>query len=201
MISRFGSCAAEIDPSSTIRILVPGNITPAKGAGIITGLASRAADLRIEIHVLGSVLAGERVEGIVEHGAYDREEFVDLVEEIQPHLGAVLSIWPETWCHTLTELWAAGIPVVGCDFGAVGERIRAHGGGWLLPAATTDDFATLLARLRQDPDEHTARLAEVRRWQQDEGRRQSCAAMAEHYLALYSRQAPAIANESPGQSS
>jgi len=183
----FGACAADIDRSSTIRILVPGNITLAKGAGIINRLASRAAELRIEIHVLGSVLAGERLDGIVEHGPYDREKFVDMVEEIQPHLGAVFSIWPETWCHTLTELWAAGVPVVGCDFGAVAERIRSHGGGWLLTAATPEALETLLTRLRQDPDEHTARLAEVRRWQEDEGSRQSCATMAERYMALYSR--------------
>ena len=154
----FNQLAPEIEPKEPIRILVPGNLTGSKGAGLVTELARRFST--VEVHVLGRWLAGNPPEQIILHGPYQRHEFCDRVREIRPHVGAVLSIWPETWCHTLTELWAAGIPVVGCDFGAVGERIRSHGGGWLLPAATSDAFATLLARLRQDPEEHAARMAE-----------------------------------------
>ena len=50
----------------------------------------------------------------------------------RPHLVGLLSIWPETFSHTLTEAWAAGIPVLASGLGALGERVRAHGGGWVL---------------------------------------------------------------------
>jgi len=43
------------------------------------------------------------------------------------------SVWPETWCFTLSEAWCAGLPVVAFDLGAQAERIRHTGGGVLLP--------------------------------------------------------------------
>jgi len=184
--ARFGSCAAELDPESRLRILVPGSITSAKGARIVAELASRAGAQGLEIHVLGSMLCDEQVDGIIEHGAYYREDFMARAEEIRPHLGAVLSIWPETWCHTLTELWAAGVPAVGFDFGAIRERIHAHGGGWVLPAATPEAFETLISELRREPNEHAKRISAVRGWQKFARKRQSSALMACQYLALYS---------------
>jgi len=43
------------------------------------------------------------------------------------------SVVPETWCHTLTEAWSAGLQVAAFDLGAQAERIRAGGRGFLLP--------------------------------------------------------------------
>ena len=192
----FEQLAPEIEPEEPIRILVPGNLTVSKGVGLVAELAQHGSGF--EIHVLGSWLGGDVPQHIIVHGRYDRHEFCDRIREIRPHAGAILSLWPETWCHTLTELWAAGVPVIGCDIGAVGERVRAHGGGWLLPlAAQRDEFIALARRLRQQPAEHSAGLAEVRDWQKDTGMQESCAAMAEQYLALYARQAPIFAGEFP----
>src|SRR3546814_14202891 len=71
-------------------------------------------------------------EAVIDHGPYQREQFAERVAAIQPHVAAILSICPETWCHTLTECWACGLPVFALDIGAVGERIRDPGGGWLV---------------------------------------------------------------------
>jgi len=55
-----------------------------------------------------------------------------------------LSIWPETWCHTLTELWAVGLPVVGFNTGAVGERLQKTGAGWLAETITAPAMAATI---------------------------------------------------------
>jgi glycosyltransferase involved in cell wall biosynthesis len=48
-------------------------------------------------------------------------------------LALLLSIWPETYGLTLDESWRGGARVVAFDHGAMAERVRRLGGGWLVP--------------------------------------------------------------------
>ena len=171
-----------------LRLLVPGNISIAKGGDLLRRMAEAAPKGSLEIHVLGPIAnaTGLRRHAIP-HGSYRREEFHAKVARIRPHMGAVFSIWPETYCHTLTEMWSCGLPVAGLDHGAVGDRIRASGAGWALPR---EDPAALLARLlkvARDPDEMAEKTAAVRTWQETEGVANTTRAMAGRYFRLYSR--------------
>ena len=104
---------------------------------------------------------------------------------IRPHLGAIFSIWGETYCHSLTELWACGLPVLAFDMGAIGERIRAAGGGWLLPHDDLDALFTAISDIADDRQSIEARLAEVRAWQCGEGQWNTVDHMANSYMRLY----------------
>jgi glycosyltransferase involved in cell wall biosynthesis len=179
------ACAPSNDQA--LRVLFPGDLTRAKGADIIIALAGLVGPDRLAIHVLGAVSAGiDLPPDIICHGPYKRDEFQARVAEIQPHVGAVLSIWPETWCHTLTELWAAGVPVMGFDIGAVGERLRRSGAGWIIPEMTAAAVAGTLELARQ-PEAWARAVADVARWQNGEGAKGGCRAMAASYLDLYGR--------------
>jgi glycosyltransferase involved in cell wall biosynthesis len=114
-----------------IRILIPGNVSTHKGAGFIRDLKKIDSENRLELHFLGRVPDKFQELGI-SHGTYEREEFDDRVREIRPSFMGIFSIWPETYCHTLTEAWATGVPVLASDIGTLKERITAHGGGWLV---------------------------------------------------------------------
>ena len=119
-------------PGEPIRILVPGNIGEHKGGALLSELKRLDADDRLELHFLG--LVPQRFADLgVQHGAYDRDHFAERVRGIAPSFVAILSITAESYSHTLTEAWAAGIPVLASDLGALRERITAQGGGWLLP--------------------------------------------------------------------
>ncbi len=172
-------------PSGPVRILVPGNIDNAKGAERI--LALRKCDVlgRLEFHVLGMAIEGVNGPGIILHGSYGREEFAARAAAIDAHFGAIFSIWPETYCHTLTELWSVGLPVLGFDFGAVGERIRATEAGWILPhndARTTLDAIIAIA---SDTDGYSEKVDNVERWQEGEGLSNDVQLMASQYKKLY----------------
>jgi glycosyltransferase involved in cell wall biosynthesis len=39
---------------------------------------------------------------------------------------------PESFSLTLSECWRAQVPVVAFDHGAIAERVRTHGGGFLV---------------------------------------------------------------------
>lgn len=169
-----------------LRVLLPGHLDLAKGLGLIRAMAALDQGRTVEFHILGTAEGVASAPGLTVHGAYPREEFAARARAIAPDIGAVLSRWPETHSHTLTELWAAGLPVLGLDVGAVGERIRAHGGGWLLPPDAAP--ATLLGRLvalARDPAGLSRRRLEVRAWQQGEGAARDTAAMAADYDRLY----------------
>jgi GT2 family glycosyltransferase/glycosyltransferase involved in cell wall biosynthesis len=172
-------------PFGQIRILVPGNINDAKGARQI--LALRDADKlgRFEFHILGNAvkeLAGPR---IIRHGPYQRNEFAARALDIKAQFGAIFSIWPETYCHTLTELWSVGLPVLAFDFGAVAERIRSSGGGWLLPHEAPEAMIGALLRIVQDPDDYQRKSNAIWAWQESEVTRNTIPIMAERYVGLY----------------
>ncbi|HEX5130672.1 MAG TPA: hypothetical protein VFV90_13040, partial [Usitatibacter sp.] len=56
--------------------------------------------------------------------------------------------------------WAEGLPVLAGPRGAIGERLREHGGGWLLTERF--DAAEVAQRLRALLDEGTGELARVK---------------------------------------
>jgi glycosyltransferase involved in cell wall biosynthesis len=66
-------------------------------------------------------------------GPYQPAEAVPLIRAQNAALAFLPSIWPETWCLALTELWCAGLRVAAFDIGAPAERIRRTGRGFLLP--------------------------------------------------------------------
>ncbi len=64
---------------------------------------------------------------------------------IRPHAGMLLSIWPETFSYTLSELMRLGVPPVATRVGGFAERIIDGETGYLVEP-TADD---LVARLKQ----------------------------------------------------
>jgi hypothetical protein len=76
------------------------------------------------------------------HGPYKSEEIVAKLKADDIHVGLHLSVWEETFSFTLSELAAAGVPVIAGDLGAQGERVRRCALGWTVPDPT-DPGSTL----------------------------------------------------------
>ena len=93
-------------------------------------------------------------------GQYRPEEAVGLIAQQRADLGFITSIWPETWCLTLGDIWRAGLLVAAFDIGAPAERIRQTGRGFLLPlglSASAINNALVAAVNGQDMDDHLSR--------------------------------------------
>jgi glycosyltransferase involved in cell wall biosynthesis len=173
----------EIGGGDPLKVLIPGNIGLAKGRDLIKQIKQADVHGLIEFHLLGKC-SSDLQPWIVHHGPYKREQFGTLVASIRPHIAAVLSIWPETYCHTLTESWACGLPVLGIALGAVAERISRHGGGWLVEA-DADAIRTSLLAIRENRGERREKVRQVLEWQKGYGRENTTLKMSESYLALY----------------
>lgn len=179
--SQLQSLATAPQQGERLRIVSPGNMVIAKGLLLLEQLARQRPD--IEIHILGRAPSDAKLpDNIIVHGSYPRDQLHHRIAQIKPHCGAILSIWPETWCHTLTELWAAGIPVIGVNMGAVGERIQRYNGGWQVEP----NIAALLAVLPsvQSPEWHE-KCESVKAWQMTLGQKESCEKMAQGYREEY----------------
>ena len=171
----------------TLTILVPGNISPAKGRDVIAALAEIDQGRRLQFHLMGEVSPPLTGPGIHNHGRYSRETFAGLATKLNPDIGAVFSIWPETYCHTLTELWAIGLPVAGFDLGAIGERIRGTGAGWLLPQGDIAELYGQLTQIGRDGPGRQRAADCVAAWQAGEGQAWTCSAMASRYKDIFGR--------------
>lgn len=167
-----------------LRILFPGNISSSKGAELIVKIKQLDVNNRLEFHFLGRTRHFLKPVGIL-HGTYTREDFDQWMQKIRPHCVGIFSIWPETYCHTLTESWASGIPVVAIDKGAVGERIARHGGGWLINEVDAEAIYQKLIQIADDVPGYIEKISHLNHWQLTYAKQNNIATMAAQYHKLY----------------
>jgi hypothetical protein len=104
--------------TTKIKVLVPGIITKAKGFNEILNIKKHDTLNQIEFHFLGDVVLNNLSTLGIIHGGYNRDDIKQHIQTIKPNIAVVLSIWPETYCHVLTEMWCAGIPTIVYNYGA-----------------------------------------------------------------------------------
>ena len=148
----------------TLRVLVPGAISPAKGLAVLAACVRDAHDRALPLHF--------RVLGYVSHpvgewpglpvsvsGEYREGDLPALIALERGDAFFFPAQCPETWSYTLSAALASGLPVVATDLGALPERLAGRANArivrWdeaparmndallsFLPAATPDTHAT-----------------------------------------------------------
>lgn len=147
-------------PSGPLRIVVPGRVAAEKGRDLLARSLPRITEFA-DVLLLGSGVEGQhfadgdRVQ-LVER--YDPDELAGIMRSFQPHLGLLLSDYPETFSYTLDELMVLGIPPVAVRLGAFADRIRENENGFLVE----NDADSLLEMLRL-LDGDRKRLVRVRK--------------------------------------
>jgi hypothetical protein len=142
-----------------LRIATIGAIGPIKGFDVLLDLAveiqagAGAGASAAELTVIGYTRndGAARAAGITVTGPYRNDRAGAAINAVDPDLILIPSIWPETYCYTLSHALASGRAVAGFDIGAVGTRLRdaAREGAraTVLPLILARDPAPLLAVL------------------------------------------------------
>jgi hypothetical protein len=137
--------------------------------------------------------------GLYVHGPYRSDDAVALLRAYGAEIVVFPNHAPESFSYSLSEAWAAGLPVLAGPRGAIAERVRRHGGGWIL--GERFDAAEVAQRLRALLGESGAdELARVKfaLGQSDPDRVPTLRSMAqslEAYYRRYGSPAPAAAGE------
>lgn len=166
-------------PGGQIRIAIVGNLAPHKGAGLVRQIREADHAGRLEFHFLGRISDENRDLGVA-HGTYRRADLPNRLADIAPHFVGLFSTWGETYSHTLTEAWACGIPVVASQLGALGERVSARGGGWLIDPADPEGAISIIYAAADDTEEYRRQADQA-----DIDGLPSRSDMAKHYLHMY----------------
>jgi GT2 family glycosyltransferase/glycosyltransferase involved in cell wall biosynthesis len=141
------------DEHSPVKILAPGNIDFHKGTEFMKAIHALDQDRRLEFHFLGTIPA-EMVPFGINHGGYQREDIQQRMLDIRPSFVGIFSLSPETYCHTLTESWASGVPVLASNLGTIKERVEKNNGGWLLALSDPEASYKQILSIIDDPEEY-----------------------------------------------
>lgn len=144
-------------PAEPLRVAYLGGLTEQKGVHVLVE-AFAGLNGNAELWVAGDESTDSaylrRLRSIASPsvhflGRLSRQQVWDVLS--QAHLVAVPSLWPETFSLALHEAFAAGVPVVASQIGALMEAVVDGQDGLLLPAGDVSAWRQALRRLLDDP--------------------------------------------------
>ncbi|KWF29276.1 glycosyltransferase [Burkholderia pseudomultivorans] len=140
-----------------LRIAFLGNVTRQKGGDIFKSIVPLLVSAPVEFHVFGRIdpeyeraLQSCPTTTLKVHGAYAPTSLPDTLRDCDVSLH--ISIWPETYCLTLSEAWQLGLVPIVSDIGALGERVTHMVDGLKVPANNEGALMDTIRTLADMPD-------------------------------------------------
>ena len=139
---------------SRLRLLVLGRMQTGKGQQLLISALPELAK-HVQVYLLGAGKSGEiffGAEGVNVILDYQRDDLASILDDIGPDFAALLSVVPETFSYTLSELQQLTIPVIATNVGSFPGRIEHGKTGWLIepdPQALISQVAELCASPEQ----------------------------------------------------
>ena len=124
-------------PHKSFNVAFIGGICEAKGSKVIIQMIKQTrSNPHIHWYIMGGCgdpeLANLNEKHLTFTGWYDRQDIVALLKTHCIDLVCIPSMFPETFCYTLSEAYSAGIPVVVSKLGALYERVKNDNTGWII---------------------------------------------------------------------
>ena len=108
-----------------LKVVYLGTLSAEKGQGLLIELWPKIR-ANCYLFLVGCGTAGEEFheeEGITIISSYHHDNLLSVMEKIHPDLGLLLSVCPETFSYTLSELFLMGIPVIATKVGSFKDRV------------------------------------------------------------------------------
>ncbi|GMR14405.1 MAG: hypothetical protein BMS9Abin30_0006 [Gammaproteobacteria bacterium] len=137
-----------------LRMVILGRLQTGKGQTLLLNALPELTRY-VQIYLLGAGQSGEAFFGIPGVDVvleYDRNKLSSMLATIGPDFAALLSVVPETFSFTLSELQQLRIPAIATRVGSFPDRIQHGKTGWLIdpdPQALVDQVAALCGSPKQ----------------------------------------------------
>ena len=135
-----------------LSIAVIGNFLRTKGADAVLSVIEMANPDLFEFHIFGyvhpeydGILSNMHKSNVHAYGRYSAGD-IDALKVADVALN--LSIWPETYCISLSEAWQNGLIPIVCDVGALGDRVEDGVNGFKVPIGSPADVLQRLELIR-----------------------------------------------------
>lgn len=142
--------AVPFDPPAdgTLRLIKLGRLSMEKGGETLEAILPELSQFA-HLTLLGcgdeaAARLGGRA-GVTAIAGYERDTLSMHIAQARPHLGLQLSVVPETFSYTLSELWHCGVPVLASRIGSLEDRVVEGETGYLVQTSPQ----AVLARLRE----------------------------------------------------
>lgn len=170
--------------SENLRVAFIGGLSVAKGSQQIYDLLKKNIE-GIDWYIFGGIddeqLQKLKKVNLTWTNFYQREDLLSYLNLHKIDIIVILSLWPETFCYTLSEAIVYKRPVIVTDIGALGERTKQMKCGWVVSLERiVPDVAEILERIKTRPEEFK-RVCEL----VEEIAPRTLAEMNQHYLKLY----------------
>ncbi len=141
-----------------MHVAIIGNFTKNKGGDVIIHALNQLRDAKVQFHLFGTII--EPYNTILQHlnfpnveihGEYKAGTIAKKLKAMTISLH--LSIWPETYCITLSEVWQAGIVPIVSDIGALGERVTHGVNGFKVPMGEPGPVVEIIKQLITQPNQ------------------------------------------------
>lgn len=133
------------------KILILGGMTPEKGLYLLRAILPKILE-QADVYLIGCGDSGEEFAhmiGVTIYSRYNRDQLAGLIKSVAPDFGLLLSVVPETFSYTLSELFAFTIPVIATNIGSFADRIK-HGETGLLPPPSASEILASIQTLLSD---------------------------------------------------
>lgn len=139
-----------------LKVLIMGNLAPNKGGEDVVDIISYLKKEDFVFEIYGSIDSSIKkrldelsLANVILHGRYSPGEVPISKFDVSLHL----SIWPETYCQTLSESWLNKVVPIVTDIGALGGRVSDGINGFKVEVGAIWDIIDILHYLRDNPNE------------------------------------------------
>ena len=172
--------------TDNLRVAFIGGLNAAKGSRQIYDIIKKNMP-GIDWYIFGGIddekLSEVKMENLTWTNFYQRDDLETYLNLHKIDIIVILSLWPETFCYTLSEAVAYKRPVIAADVGALGARTKEMQCGWTVPLENiVPETEKVLERIKKKPEEYRNMCEHVRNIKM-----RSLAEMDQEYLALYKK--------------
>lgn len=139
-----------------------------KGLKIFEKLINNTKEKNVKYHLFGiseDKKLNKSKKNYIYHGKYNRDNIAKLLKENNINLVCFFQICPETFSYTVSEVVAAGVPILTYDIGAGSDRVKNYKLGWTIDLNNgVNNIMNKINEIKSNPIEYNEKIKAIQKY-------------------------------------